>query len=206
MPNAGGRVAAEYSLRSTLRPSGPITSIHSSRPDASLRRGLVCLNSLAGSLSGLPAGDLRLPRHRQRVRAVDHRFALGNSPALPSAPDKNRSPASTRRSSRATPSRRPPAPREPARPEHVHRALQQSRAPLRHQVRMNVILLCRLRQCLLALHGRQRQLRLECRTVVPAWSLAHHASCAAAILAAIRPAIHSSRCPNFPNHFLTSVR
>lgn len=30
----------------------------------------------------------RLPAHRQRVRTVDHRFALGNSPALPSAPDK----------------------------------------------------------------------------------------------------------------------
>ena len=29
-----------------------------------------------------------LPRQRQCVRTVDHRFALGNSPAFPSAPDK----------------------------------------------------------------------------------------------------------------------
>jgi hypothetical protein len=35
----------------------------------------------------------RLSRYRQRMRMVDIRFALGSSPALPSAPDKNHSPA-----------------------------------------------------------------------------------------------------------------
>lgn len=44
---------------------------------------------------------LRLTGQRQRMATVDHRFALGNRPAFPSAPAKNRSPASTRRSSRA---------------------------------------------------------------------------------------------------------
>jgi hypothetical protein len=32
--------------------------------------------------------NLRLSAHRQVIVPVDHRFALGKSPALPSTPDK----------------------------------------------------------------------------------------------------------------------
>jgi hypothetical protein len=52
------------------------------------------------------AGELipGLPRQRQSVRTVDHRFALGNSPALPSAPARA---VSTRTESLGIPFRLP---------------------------------------------------------------------------------------------------
>lgn len=53
--------------------------------------GKVGIRGLTWQIVDVAPADPQLPRlpgHRQRVRSVDHRFALGNNPALPSAPDK----------------------------------------------------------------------------------------------------------------------
>ena len=144
----------------------------------------------------------RLPRHRQHVRTVDHRFALGNSPALPSAPDKKsftsvNSPIFAcnifvnRRLGRLAIALRSENPRRP---------FKQLAAPRRDVVRVNVELLRQLGQRLLALHGSQGHLRLEGGAVVPARSLRHLISCSAAMLAAFRQKLHLAACPNFPSH------
>src|ERR1019366_2752314 len=148
-----------------------------------------------------------LPRQRQAVRASDHRFALGNSPAHFSEDWAERAGQKIvhqrqlanlgvqrlhidRRLRRCC----------AFRAENASGSFQQLGPPGRDLVRMNVKLLRQLRQRLLALHGSQRHLRLECRAVVPAWSSAHVLSCHAAPLAAVRQNIHLSHCAVLPGH------
>src|SRR4051812_2263164 len=64
---------------------------------------------------------------------------------------------------------------------------------------MNVELLRRFGQRLLALDGGQSHLRLESRAVIPARSSRHRLSCSRAILAAVRQKLHLSTCPNLPS-------
>ena len=119
--------------------------------------------------------DLRLPRQRQLVRAVDHRFAL-SMPALLSAPAKKSfssasSPilACSAFKSTAGAAAGLAAPE----PNTAGRALEQLALPVRDLVGVHIEQLRQLRQRLLALDGGQRHLRLEGRCVVPARSFAH---------------------------------
>src|SRR5215208_2661392 len=84
-------------------------------------------------------------------------------------------------------------------PEHVGSPVEELGLPLGDLVGMHIELLRQLGQGLLALHGGQGHFGLESRRVVPAGSLAHHFSCLAAILAALRQKFHSSCCANFPS-------
>src|SRR3977135_4183899 len=78
----------------------PIETLHE-RQIGGRYRARQIINAAAADLQ-----NFRLPRDRQIVLTVDHRFALSN-PALVSAPSKNRSPASAPRSWRAATSHRP---------------------------------------------------------------------------------------------------
>src|SRR3954465_11637900 len=69
--------------------------------------------------------------------------------------------------------------------------------PLGDLVRVNVELLSKLGQRLVALYGGQSHLRLEGRCVVPAWSFGHRLSWSPAILAVVRQKLHLSRCSDF---------
>lgn len=55
-----------------------------------MKDGFIHNLDLAWVINAAPADPQLacLPHHRQAVRTIDHRFALGNRPALPSAPDK----------------------------------------------------------------------------------------------------------------------
>src|SRR3954467_15215562 len=64
--------------------------------------------------------------------------------------------------------------------------LQELSLPGRDLVRMDIELLRQFGQRLLTPYGSQGHLRFESRRVVPAGSSAHHLSCSAAILAAVR--------------------
>src|SRR5205823_11892667 len=68
---------------------------------------------------------------------------------------------------------------------------------------MDVELLRKIGQRLIALDGGQCHLRLERRCVVPARSSAHHLSCSTAILALVRQKSHLSGCPDSPGHLWT---
>ena len=85
----------------------------------------------------------------QTVLAVDHRLALGNKPALLSAPSQQSSQGSVARSSHAARSRRSPI-RPPASPavEDLWHACQPLLLPLLDLVRMHVELLGEFCQCL----------------------------------------------------------
>ncbi len=115
---------------------------------------------------------------------------------------KNRSPASVRQSWRGASLRRSPVPQLRCAPaaEYAGRSLQKLRAPCRDLVRANIKQLRQLRQRFLPLHRSQRYLRLKCRAMISARSLAHLYSCHAAALAAIRQKIHLSRCAVLPGH------
>ena len=146
---------------------------------------------------------LGLPDKWQRVGTVDHRFALGNSPAFPSAPAKKsftsvNSPilacsVFTSIAGSAASAVVLPAPKTPAAP--FSNGVAKS-----DLVRVYIELLRQLRQRLLALHGSQCHLRLECWTVVPARSSAHLIFCHAATVAAVRQKTHLSRCAVLPGH------
>jgi hypothetical protein len=125
----------------------------------------------AGNTRPADPENLRLSAHRQVLVPVDHRFALGKSPALPSAPDKKS------RSSVNSPilacsvftsiaggleSGFVSAPKTPA-------ALSEKlRSPGRDLVWMYIELFGQFGQRLLALDSGQSHLRLEGRAVVPA--------------------------------------
>src|SRR3954467_10593341 len=79
--------------------------------------------------------------------------------------------------------------------EDRRRALQELAAPLRDLVRMHVELLGQLGQRLLALDGRYRHLRLEGRTVVPAWTFRHGRSSVLGNLLADLERLHHSAPP-----------
>ena len=140
---------------------------------------------------------LRLLRNRQRVDTVDHRFVLGNSPALPSAPDKK---SFTNVNAPILACNVFTSITSPAgRLENTGAAFQQLRSPGRDLVRVNVKLLRQLRERLLTLHGSQSHHRLECRTVVPARSFRRLISCSAALLAAISQKLHLTQRPVLPS-------
>src|SRR5450631_2732253 len=149
--------------------------------------------------------NLRLSGHRQVIVPVDHRFALGKSPAFPSAPDKKS------RSSVNSPilacsvftsiagaleSGFVSAPKTPGSP------FEKLRSPGRDLVRMDIELFGQFGQRLLTLDSRQSHLRLEGRPVVPAWSLRHALSCSR------QPMPRSGRistypgCSDFPSQLL----
>ncbi len=145
-----------------------------------------------------------LPRQRQAVRTIDHRFALGNRPGWPSARDKKSftsfslpflacsvftSIAGSANSAILS------APKTPAGP------FQKLGASGRELVRVNVVPLRQLGQRLIALHGSQCHLRLACRAVVPARSSAL-LSCGT--MAAARQKIHLSSCAALPNDLFLS--
>ena len=147
-------------------------------------------------IEGRPRGrSPRLACHGQARRTIDHRFALGNRPALPSVPAKKSfvsvsslilacsvftSIASSVESAALS------APNTPA-------------APGRDLVRVDVKQLRPVGKRLLALNGSKCHLRLKCRAVVPAGSSAHLVSCHAATLAAVRQKIHLAPCPGSPD-------
>src|SRR4051794_20028019 len=85
------------------------------------------------------------------------------------------------------------------RPEYRGSSFEQQRLPGRDLVRMDIELLRKLGQHLLALDGGQSHLRLESRAVIPARSSRHRLSCSRAILAAVRQKLHLSTCPNLPS-------
>ena len=152
--------------------------------------------------------NLRLSAHRQVIVPVDHRFALGKSPAFPSAPDKKS------RSSVSSPilacsvftsiaggleSGFVSAAKNPGSP------FEKLRSPGRDLVRMDIELLGQFGQRLLALDSGQSHLRLEGRAVVPAWSLRHVFSCSR------QPTPRSGRisthpsCSDFPSQLSQSI-
>src|SRR3954447_1307800 len=89
------------------------------------------------------------------------------------------------------------------RTEHPGSPLQELSLPRRNLVGMDIELLRQFGQRLLTPHGGQGHLCLECRRMVPAGSSAHRLSCSAAILAAVRQKLHSSRLCRFPEPPLT---
>ncbi len=119
-----------------------------------------------------------LPPDRQFVLPVDHFLAPGNRSALPSAPDKNHSPAPADdlRMRRLHIDRRRRSTGLLAAVEHVGGALQQLLGPSRNLVRVIVELLGQLRHRLPTAYHGKRHLCLKIRAVVPAWPSADRCS------------------------------
>ena len=172
----------------------------------------------------------RLPRNRQRVDMVDHRFALGNSPAQsrigaerPGQKIIHQRQLADLGMQRLYVDRRLHRSSSHVRSKNTGGTFQKLRAPGRDLVRVNVELLRQLGQRLLpsaafptmlriagtlgcsALHGCQRHSRLECRTMAPARSLRHHLSCSTAILVTFRQTLHLTHCPDLPSHFYAAI-
>ena len=170
-----------------------------------------------GQIIYIAPAECQLPgltRQRQCVRPVDHRFALGNRPAHCSQDWAQRSGQKIihkrqladlgvqclyvdRRLSSLDP-------RLAA--KYTGSPLKQLPAPLRDLIGMNVKQLGQLRQRLLALHGSQCHLCLECRTVVPAGSFTHLHSCHTDTMAAVRQKIDLSACAGLPSHLARVYR
>ena len=151
---------------------------------------------------------LGLTAEAQPMVAIDHRFALGRRPALPSATAKKSfssvsSPIFACRVFTSTAGAASPGGRVP---EHARCALQKLRAPLRDLVRVHVELLGQLSQRLLASDGRQCDLRFEGRAVVPPWSSGHGSLLALGNHADNARIIHSSPLSRFPEPPLWSCR
>src|SRR4051794_11193391 len=91
------------------------------------------------------------------------------------------------------------------RTEHPGSPLQELSLPGRNLVRMNIELLRQFGQRLLAPHGGQSHLCLECRRMIPARLSAHRLSCSAAILAAVRQKLHLSNLFKNPEPALSSI-
>ena len=136
----------------------------------------------------------------QLVVAVDHRFALGNRPALPSAPAKKSfsSVSSPIFACSVFTSTAGAGSARRVRAKDARRSLQELRAPLRDLVGMHVELLSQLGQRPLALDGGQRHLGLESRAVVPARSSGHRALLALGHHADVARMIHSTPLFRFP--------
>jgi len=170
-------------------------------PVHQLQIGVRCRAGLVADAAPADPKSNGLTADAQRRGRIDHFPALGNRPALPSAPDKNRSPASVLRPSHAGSSHRWSAPARPSGPHRTPgRPLKQLVSPLLDPVGMDVEFLRQLDHGLLALDRGYRHLRPESRAVVPARSSCHGLLLARSIMLLLRGKSTYPGCSDFRSH------